>query len=69
MTGAQHVESVLTLVEKSTPQVQRKIRIDAAESGDEMILECANGTFGSITPVASWWDQLKVNFLVGEKFL
>jgi hypothetical protein len=33
------------------PQVQREMFVNAAEAGDEMVLERANGTFGGVAPM------------------
>ncbi len=33
-----------------------KLVVSAAEAGNKMILECANGTFGGIVAVDMGWD-------------
>ena len=52
---------------KTIPQVEREVFVDAAETGNEVILEGAGGVFGSIAAVDSWWGELKVNFFFAEE--
>lgn len=49
--------------------MEREVGISAAESSNEMILECSDGSFGSIALVAVWRDQLVVNVIVSEESL
>jgi hypothetical protein len=44
--------------------VNGEVFIDATEACNEVILKGADGTFGSIAAVDSWWDQLEVDVLV-----
>lgn len=44
-----------------------KIGVGAAETGNEMVFEDADGAFGTVASVGVRWDELKVNVVVGEK--
>ena len=49
------------------PQVEREVFVDAAQSSNEMILECADGAFGGIAAMNAWRGELKINRFVAEK--
>lgn len=44
--------------------MQREVSVKTAESGDEMVLECANGSFSRIPSVHVGWNQLVINIFV-----
>jgi len=50
------------LGDKAVPEVERKVGISAAETGDEMLLPCANGFFCRIIAVIVRWYKLEVYF-------
>jgi hypothetical protein len=52
------------LIDETAPEVQRKVGIDAAESGDEVCLPSLDGAFGGVALTGVWWDQLKVDVIV-----
>jgi hypothetical protein len=52
------------LVDETAPEVQRKVGIGAAESGDEVRLPSLDGAFGGVASMGVWWDQLKVDVIV-----
>ena len=52
---------------KTIPQVEREVFVDAAETSNEVIFERADGAFGGIAAVDSWWGKLKVNFFFAEE--
>ena len=35
--------------------MHRKLWIEAAETGDEVIFPCANGTFSKVATMNVWW--------------
>ena len=40
--------------------------IGGAEAGDEVIFECANGTFCGVASMGVWGDKLEVNVLLSH---
>ena len=46
--------------------MERKFRGCGAESSDEVVLECADGTFGIVASVDSWRDKLECSVGVME---
>ena len=44
-----------------------EILIRAAETSNEVVLEGSDSAFGSIAPMETGWDELKVDFFRGEK--
>lgn len=50
-----HVQCDLGLWNELVPKVDWEILISAAESGDEVVLECADGSFGRVTTVHAGW--------------
>ena len=48
--------------DEAVPEVERKIGIGAAETGDEVLFPCADGFFRWIITVVLRWDELKVYF-------
>ena len=49
--------------------MQRKIFVNAAQPGNEVVFERANSTFGGVAPMKSRGDQLKVDVFVAKEFL
>lgn len=41
--------------------MQRKVLVDAAQSGYKVILESLNCSFGGVALVNSWWDKLIID--------
>jgi hypothetical protein len=56
------------LVDETAPEVQRKVGIGAAESGDEVCFPSLDGAFGGVASMGVWWDQLKVDVVVVHAF-
>ena len=44
--------------------MQGEVSVKTAESGDEVVLECANGSFSRIPSVHVGWSQLVINIFV-----
>jgi hypothetical protein len=44
------------LGDKTIPEMEREIFVSAAETGNEVIFEGADGAFCSIASMDSWWD-------------
>ncbi len=44
------------LGQEAVPKMKRKVFVSAAETGDEMVLERADGTFSGIAAVDIGWD-------------
>lgn len=52
---------------EAVPEVEGERGVGAAESGDEMVFERADGTFGSVGSMEAGWHDLEVDcFLVHE---
>ena len=47
--------------------MERKIFVDAAEAGDEMVFERADCAFGGVSTVEAGGDELKINGFVAEE--
>ena len=59
-----------SLWEEAVPQVERRVvAICAAQAGNEMVLERADGALSSITAMKVRWCQLEVNTLQQHKLL
>jgi hypothetical protein len=57
------------LGEETIPQVEGEVFVNAAKAGDEVVLESADGTFGSIAAVHARRGELEVNvFITKELF-
>jgi hypothetical protein len=66
--GATHeVESEDGLWEQSVPQMEREVRVGAAQASDEVVLESADGAFGRIGTVKTRRDELEVDVLIVEE--
>jgi hypothetical protein len=65
--ATQEVESEDGLWEQAVPQVEREVRIGAAQASDEVVLESADGAFGRIGAVNTRWDELEVNVFIVEE--
>jgi hypothetical protein len=48
--------------------VERKVLVGAAETGYEVILEGANGSFSGVSAVDMWWDKLEVDVFGSHVF-
>ena len=46
--------------------MERKVRVGAAQDGDEMIFERPNGAFGGVQSVDMGWNKLVVDLVVFE---
>ena len=46
---------------EAVPEVQGKVRVGAAQTGDEVVFEHADGVLGSIVLMNVGWGELKVN--------
>jgi hypothetical protein len=49
--------------------VERKVFVGAAQAGDEVIFERANGAFGSVSAVDVRWSELVVDVDAGHELL
>ncbi len=47
---------------RADPEVEQKVLVCAAQTHNEVVLECANGSFSSIPAVNVGWDELIVHF-------
>ena len=52
--------------QKTIPFTEREIWVTGTETGNEMVLECLDGTFCGIATVAMGRDTLEINFVFGE---
>jgi len=66
---AQEIEREFSLGEQAVPEMHREVLVRAAEAGDEVVLEGADGTFGGIAAMDMGRDQLKVNLLGSKEVL
>jgi hypothetical protein len=57
------------LVNETAPEVQRKVGIGAAESGDEVCFPSLDGALGGVASMGVWWDQLKADVVVVHECL
>ncbi len=64
---AHQVQREFGLGEKLVPQVEWKVLVDAAQAGDEMIFERADGTFRSVASMKAGRDKLEINVGCAEK--
>ena len=64
-----HIERGFGLGKKFVPKVQGKVLIKAAETGNEVIFECANCTFSGVAPMDTGRDKLEVDGFFAEKGL
>ena len=46
--------------------MERKVRVGAAQDGEEMIFERPNGAFGDVLSVDMGWHELVVDLVVVE---
>jgi hypothetical protein len=53
--------------EETIPQVEGKVFVDAAKDGDEVVLESADGVFGSIAVVHARRGELEVNVFIAKE--
>ena len=67
--GAKQIQSKNHLWDETVPFGQRKFWIGRGKSGDEMIFECANRTFGSIGSMLGGWYFLEGNVVFLESYL
>jgi hypothetical protein len=54
---------------ETVPQVERRIRVSAAESSNKVVFEGADGSFGSVATVEMRGCKLKVNVSRGHESL
>ena len=47
--------------------MEGKIRVGAAEAGDEVIFKGADGSFSGISTVNAWWNKLWLNGIGGHE--
>jgi hypothetical protein len=62
----EQVEGEEALWEEPVPEMEWESGGKAAKSGNEVVLECPDGSFCSILAVDAGWDQLVVNSNVGH---
>jgi hypothetical protein len=49
--------------------VEGEVLVNAAEASNEVVFECADGAFGSVSAMYAGWGELKVNvFFLSELF-
>ena len=53
--------------DKLVPEVEREVFVGAAEPGNKMVFECANGSFGGVSSVDMWWHELEGDLLIMEE--
>ena len=56
----------MCLLEEFVPQLGREITICGAETGDEMVFESLDGSFGGIDTVFVGWNELPFDVLLAE---
>ena len=49
------------MFEGSVPELEWKSGVCAAEDGDEVIFESADGSFGGVAAMAAGWGQLEID--------
>ena len=49
---------------EAAPEVEWELFVACAEAGDEMVFKCSDRTFGNVSSVAAWWDELVIDFIV-----
>ena len=47
--------------------MKRKIRVGRAETGNEVIFECLNGTFGKVVTMKADWGKFIVYIIVSKQ--
>ena len=57
--GTEEIQSGSGLFNEATPQMEREIRVSAAQDGNKMVFPCGDGTFGCIPTVDMRRDKLK----------
>ena len=67
--GSKQVDCELSLFDKFIPEFHGEIGVSGTETGNEMVLECADSAFGGIAAMAAWGDQLIVNTLTFDVVL
>ena len=67
--ATQEIECGHGLRNEAIPEMQRKMLIDAAESGDEVILESSNRAFGRVAAVDARRDELKIDVFIAKELL
>ena len=51
------------------PKVQGEILVSAAKASDEVVFECADGSFSSIVAMDMGWDQLVIDIFSYQEVL
>lgn len=64
--ATKEIQSHFGLGEQEVPQVEWKLFVEAAEDGDEVVLECPNGAFGAVSSVDARRYELVVNIFFHE---
>ena len=54
---------------EAIPFGERKLGVDRAENGNEMILKGPNGTFGSVHTMFLRGDTLELDLVLGKRIL
>jgi hypothetical protein len=67
--AAKKIQREHGLGEKFVPELEWKIGVGAAEAGDEMVLESANGALGGVAAMDAWGHELESNGLVAHVLL
>jgi hypothetical protein len=57
------------LGEETIPQVEREVRVCAAEASNQVILERSDGSFGGVGAVNARRNQLEIDLLAAEECL
>lgn len=52
--------------DKAVPFIERKVGINRAENGNEVVFESADGAFSSIGPMFFWWDPLESHIILDK---
>ena len=66
---AEQIQCDFRLGEKLVPQMKWKVLVDAAKSGNEVILEGADRAFGGIAAMHAGWNELKIDVGVAQERL
>ena len=67
--AAKKIQREHGLREKFVPELEWKIGVGAAEAGDEMVLESANGALGGVAAMDAWGHELESDGLVAHVLL
>ena len=59
--GTHHVECGRCLREESVPKVHWKVRVCAAQTCNEMVFPCPDGSLGGIASMHVGWYKLEID--------